>query len=171
MTKRVRFDTHAMFSPPYNLSPHSMTLSRRLKPGRQLSATELRRLLLSRDLSPVEVVEESLARIEQLNGEINAIVTVSERALDDARALELRGRQDAGLLYGLPVGIKDVTPVKGLRTTYGSQLYRDNVAREDALVVQRLRQAGAIIIGKTNTPEFAAGGNTFNEIFGRTRNP
>src|SRR5919199_3318575 len=171
MTKRVRFDTDAMFSPPSNLSPHSMTLSRRLKPGRQLSATELRRLLLSRDLSPVEVVEESLARIEQLNGEINAIVTISERALDDARALELRGRHDAGLLYGLPVGIKDVTPVKGLRTTYGSRLYQDHVAKEDALVVRRLREAGAIIIGKTNTPEFAAGGNTFNEVFGRTRNP
>jgi amidase len=128
-------------------------------------------LLLSRDLSPVEVVETALARIEELNGTVNAIVTINERALDDARALELRGRQNAGLLYGLPVGIKDVTPVAGLRTTYGSKLYADNVPKEDALVVQRLRNAGAIIIGKTNTPEFAAGGNTFNEVFGRTRNP
>ena len=148
-----------------------MTLSRRSKPGRQLSATELRRLLLSRDLSPVEVVEGALERIQELNPTINAIVTLNERALDEARALELRGRQNAGLLYGLPVGIKDVTPVKGLRTTYGSTLYQDNVATEDALVVQRLRQAGAVVIGKTNTPEFAAGGNTFNEVFGRTRNP
>jgi amidase len=150
-----------------------MTLSRRRRsgPGRQLSATELRRLLLSRDLSPVEVTEAALARIEEVNGTVNAIVTINERALDDARALELRGRQNAGLLYGLPVGIKDVTPVAGLRTTYGSKLYADNVPREDALVVQRLRKAGAIIIGKTNTPEFAAGGNTFNEVFGRTRNP
>jgi amidase len=144
-----------------------VTLSRRRRsgPGRQLSATELRRLLLSRDLSPVEVTEAALARIEELNGTVNA------RAMDDARTLELRGRQNAGLLYGLPVGIKDVTPVAGLRTTYGSKLYSDNVAREDALIVQRLRKAGAIIIGKTNTPEFAAGGNTFNEVFGRTRNP
>src|ERR671915_1413963 len=150
-----------------------MTLSRRRRsgPGRQLSATELRRLLLSRDLSPVEVVEGALERIQEVNPTVNAIVTLNERALDEARALELRGRGNAGLLYGLPVGIKDVTPVKGLRTTYGSQLYRDNVAREDALVVRRLREAGAVIIGKTNTPEFAAGGNTFNEVFGRTRNP
>jgi amidase len=131
----------------------------------------LRRLLLSRDLSPVEVVEAALARIEDVNGTINAIVTINERAMDDARALELRGRHNAGLLYGLPVGIKDVTPVAGLRTTYGSKLYSDNVPKEDALIVQRLRNAGAIIIGKTNTPEFAAGGNTFNEVFGRTRNP
>jgi amidase len=150
-----------------------LTLSRRRRsaPGRQLSATELRRLLLDRELSPVEVVESALARIEELNGTINAIVTINERALDDARALELRGRHNAGLLYGLPVGIKDVTPVAGLRTTYGSKLYSENVPKEDALVVQRLRDAGAIIIGKTNTPEFAAGGNTFNEVFGRTRNP
>jgi amidase len=148
-----------------------MTLSRRSKPGRQLSATELRRLLLSRDLSPVEVIEGALERINELNGTINAIVTINEHALDEARALELRWRGSAGLLYGLPVGIKDVTPVKGLRTTYGSQLYRDHVAREDALVVERLRKADAVIIGKTNTPEFAAGGNTFNEVFGRTRNP
>jgi amidase len=150
-----------------------VTLSRRRRsgPGRQLSATELRRLLLSHDLSPVEVVEGALARIEELNGTVNAIVTINERALDDARLLELRRREYAGLLYGLPVGIKDVTPVAGLRTTFGSQLYRDNVPQEDALVVQRLRKADAIIIGKTNTPEFAAGGNTFNEVFGRTRNP
>jgi amidase len=131
----------------------------------------LRRLLLSRDLSPVEVVEAALTRIEEVNGTVNAIVTVNERAMDDARALELRGRQNAGLLYGLPVGVKDVTPVAGLRTTHGSKLYSDNVPKEDALVVQRLRKAGAIIIGKTNTPEFAAGGNTFNDVFGRTRNP
>jgi len=144
---------------------------RRSGPGRQLSATELRHLLLSRDLSPVEVVETALARIEEVNGTINAIVTLNERALDDARTLELRGRQNAGLLYGLPVGIKDVTPVAGLRTTYGSKLYSDNVPKEDALIVRRLRDAGAVIIGKTNTPEFAAGGNTFNEVFGRTRNP
>ncbi|MDQ3994302.1 MAG: amidase family protein [Actinomycetota bacterium] len=126
---------------------------------------------MSRDLSPVEVTEAALARIEELNGTVNAVVTVNPRALDEARALELRGRQNAGLLYGLPVGIKDVTPVGGLRTTYESKLYSENVPKEDALVVQRLRKAGAIVIGKTNTPEFAAGGNTFNEVFGRTRNP
>ena len=91
--------------------------------------------MLSRDLSPVEVVESALARIEETNGTVNAIVTINERAMDEARALELRGRQNAGLLYGLPVGIKDVTPVAGLRTTFGSKLYTDNVPKEDALVV------------------------------------
>ena len=79
--------------------------------------------------------------------------------------------ETAGPLCGLPVGIKDVTPVAGLRTTYGSPIYADHVPDEDAVVVTRLRNAGAIILGKTNCPEFAAGGNTFNEVFGRTRNP
>lgn len=137
------------------------------------SATELARLVASREVSPVTVVEACLARVERYNPLINAVVTLNPRALDDARALERRlmQRGEPGLLAGLPVGIKDVTPVAGLRTTYGSPIYRDHVPAEDALVVQRLRAAGAIILGKTNCPEFAAGGNTFNEVFGRTRNP
>ena len=104
---------------------------------------------------------------------INAVVTLDETAREQATALERRlaAGEDPGLLCGLPVGIKDVTPVGGLRTTYGSPLYADHVPDEDALVVRRLREAGAVILGKTNTPEFAAGGNTFNEVFGRTRNP
>lgn len=138
-----------------------------------LSATELARLVRLRKVSPVEVVEAHLARIDEHNGAINAVVTLNPRALDDARALErkLKRGEKPGLLAGVPVGIKDVTPVAGLRTTYGSPLYADHVAKEDAAVVQRLRAAGAIIMGKTNCPEFAAGGNTFNEVFGRTRNP
>src|SRR5438552_785926 len=137
------------------------------------SATELARLVASREVSPVEVVEACLERVERYNPAVNAVVTLNPRALDDAGELELRlvRREEVGLLAGLPVGIKDVTPVAGLRTTYGSPLYRDHVPTEDALVVQRLRAAGAIILGKTNCPEFAAGGNTFNEVFGRTRNP
>src|SRR5687767_4585370 len=137
-----------------------------------LSATELHRLIARHELSPVEVVEASLRRVERFNGVLNAVVTLSERALDDARALErevARGRVRP--LCGLPVGIKDVTPVAGLRTTYGCPLYADYVPREDALVVRRLREAGAVILGKTNCPEFAAGGNTFNQVFGCTRNP
>src|SRR5881397_206697 len=137
------------------------------------SATELARLVACREVSPVEVVEACLARFERYNGAINAVVTLNERALDDARELErrlARGEQP-GPLTGLPVGIKDVTPVAGLRTTYGSPLYKDHVPTEDALVVRRLRAAGAVILGKTNCPEFAAGGNTFNDVFGRTRNP
>jgi amidase len=124
-------------------------------------------------VSPVAIIESALARIEERNPELNAVVTLNPRALDDARALEKRiaKGEDVGLLAGVPVGIKDVTPVAGLRTTYGSPIYRDNVGTEDALVVDRFRKAGAIIIGKTNTPEFAAGGNTWNDVFGRTRNP
>ena len=83
----------------------------------------------------------------------------------------LREANEPGALCGLTVGIKDVTPVAALRTTYGSPIYADHVPDQDAEVVRRLRNAGAIILGKTNCPEFAAGGNTFNEVFGRTRNP
>lgn len=136
-------------------------------------ASELARLVRSREISPVEVIEDCVARVERYNPAVNAIVTLNPRALEEADELErrlLRG-EEVGLLAGLPVGIKDVTPVAGLRTTYGSTLYRDHVATEDALVVQRLHAAGAIVLGKTNCPEFAAGGATFNDVFGRTRNP
>src|SRR5574341_463598 len=138
-----------------------------------LPATELRRLIRIGKLSPVEVVEACLQRFERYNPTINAIVTLNQRALDDARALEkkLARKEDGGVLCGLPVGIKDVTEVRGLRTTYGSPLYQDFVPQQDAVVVQRLRAAGAVILGKTNCPEFAAGGNTFNQVFGPTRNP
>ncbi len=139
----------------------------------RLPAAEMRRLIERRELSPVDIVEACLAQVERHNGTINAICTLSDHALDDARKAEqklLRGEQ-VGPLLGLPVGIKDVTPVAGLRTTFGSLLYADYVPKEDALVVRRLKEAGAIILGKTNAPEFAAGGNTFNEVFGPTRNP
>ena len=138
------------------------------------SATELRDMVRRRELSPVELLELTLARIERCNPRLNAICTLAaDRAREDALGLEQRlaRGEDIGLLGGLPVGIKDVTPVSGVRTTFGSPLYRDHVPDEDAVVVQRLRAAGAIIMAKTNTPEFAAGGNTFNPIFGRTRNP
>ena len=93
--------------------------------------------------------------------------------LDQARAAEqaIANGQKLGPLHGLPVGIKDTTPTAGLRTTYGSHAYADNVPTADAIVVQRLKTAGAIVMGKTNTPEFAAGANTYNAIFGHTRNP
>jgi amidase len=125
------------------------------------------------DLTPTALVEASLQVVESRNPELNAVVTLSDTALDEARELERRDAagEPRGALYGLPAGIKDVTQVGGMRTTFGSPMYADHVPEEDALVVQRLRAAGAIILGKTNTPEFAAGGNTWNEVFGRTRNP
>ncbi|MGH7700627.1 MAG: amidase, partial [Gemmatimonadales bacterium] len=137
------------------------------------SATELARLVAARNVSAVEVVEACLARVERDNPVVNAVVTLNDRALHEARAIDARiaRGERAGPLAGLPVGIKDVTPVGGLRTTYGSPLYRDHVPADDALVVRRLRDAGAVILGKTNCPEFAAGGNTWNDVFGRTRNP
>ncbi|HEU0015504.1 MAG TPA: amidase family protein [Longimicrobium sp.] len=138
-----------------------------------LPAHEIARRVRAREVSPVEVLDACLEVVESLNPTLNAVVTPNPRARDDAAELERRiGRgEDPGPLAGLPVGIKDVTEVGGLRTTYCSPLFADNVPDEDALVVKRFRRAGAIILGKTNTPEFAAGGNTFNEVFGRTRNP
>jgi amidase len=138
-----------------------------------LSATELRRRVAAREVSVAESVDACLERVAQLNPSLNAIVTVNPRAHDDAVQLDRRIRkgENPGPLCGLTVGIKDVTPVAGLRTTFGSPIYADYVPNEDALVVRRLREAGAVILGKTNCPEFAAGANTFNEVFGRTRNP
>lgn len=119
------------------------------------------------------MVNAALDRVTRFNPRLNAVVTLNQRALDDAGTLERRLAQgeSVGALAGVPVGIKDVTPVAGIRTTYGSRLYADHVPDRDALVVERLRAAGAIILGKTNTPEFAAGGSTWNDVFGRTRNP
>lgn len=138
-----------------------------------LPAAELARRVRARELSPVEVLDAALARVEALNPALNAVVTLDPTARDVARELERRiaAGEDVGILAGVPVGIKDVTQVGGVRTTFGSPLFSDHVPEDDALVVRRLRAAGAVILGKTNTPEFAAGGNTFNEVFGRTRNP
>jgi amidase len=138
------------------------------------SARELRDLIAARELSAVEVLEAHLARIEAVNPPVNAIVTlVPERALDEAAELDARAArgEPPGLLHGLPVAVKDLMDTAGIRTTYGSPIHADHVPERDALIVQRLRAAGAIVIGKTNTPEFGAGSHTFNEVFGPTRNP
>jgi amidase len=138
-----------------------------------LSASEIRDLIERREASCVEIIEACLERAERYNGEVNALVTFNEGAVDEARRLDERiaAGDDPGVLAGIPVGIKDVTQTAGLRTTFGSPLFADHVPETDALVVRRLKEAGAIILAKTNTPEFATGGNTFNEIFGATRNP
>jgi amidase len=137
-------------------------------------AVELLRLYRARAVSPLEVMQAVLARIDAVNPAVNAVVTLArEAALREARRATAALRRGAALppLHGLPVGIKDVTPTRGLRTTYGSKLFEDHVPDEDALVVARLRAAGAIVLGKTNTPEFAFGPNTVNAVFGATRNP
>jgi amidase len=137
-----------------------------------LPATELARRVRARELSAVALLDACMERVERLNPTLNAVVTLNPRAREEAEEVERRlDRGEMLPLAGLPVGIKDVTEVAGVRTTYGSPLFADHVPEEDALVVRRFREAGAVILGKTNTPEFAAGGNTFNEVFGRTRNP
>ena len=139
-----------------------------------LPAVELRKLYRTRKASPLEVMQALLARIDAVNPAVNAIVTLArDSALWEARRATATLKRGTALppLFGIPVGIKDVTQTKGLRTTFGSKLFESNVPDEDALVVQRLRAAGAIVIGKTNTPEFAFGPNTTNAVFGPTRNP
>jgi amidase len=138
------------------------------------TATELVRRIRTREVSVTEVVQEHLAQIERVNPEVNAIVTLTaERALDEARAKDaaLARGEAGGPLFGLPVAHKDLVPTRGIRTTFGSRVYRDHVPDQDALLVERLRAAGAVTLGKTNTPEFGAGSQTFNEVFGRTLNP
>src|SRR6202165_2320931 len=138
------------------------------------TAVELASMIASRAVSPVEVLDAHLATIARVNPKLNAIVTlVADGALvlaKQAEAAVMRGDR-LGALHGLPVAIKDVTPTAGLRTTYGSPLFADNLPTEDAQTRPRLQCAGAIVLGKTNTPEFAAGANTFNDVFGVTRNP
>src|SRR5688572_32254726 len=139
-----------------------------------LSAIELASRIRRKDVSAREVVAAHLARIERVNPRVNAIVTlVAERALADAaRADEALARGDAvGPLHGLPVAHKDLVDTAGIRTTRGSPFHRDHVPARDALLVARIRGAGAITLGKTNTPEFGAGSQTFNPIFGATQNP
>ncbi len=138
-----------------------------------LPAVELRRLIGTRRISPVELVQHCIRRIEAVNPAVNAVVATDfERGLDAARVAEaavMRGER-LGPLHGLPVGIKDLSDTAGLRTTYGSPMFRDHVPAQDERVVASLRQAGAIILAKTNTPEFGTGGNTLNEGYGATGN-
>ena len=140
----------------------------------RMTATEMARLIRARKISPVEVMEAHLETISRLEPRINAMCTVvAEQALEQARAAEIKVMQGHELppLHGLPIGIKDITITAGIRTTFGSSLFADFVPTEDAEVVARLKNAGAIVLCKTNTPEFAAGAATFNALFGRTRNP
>lgn len=139
-----------------------------------LTATELARRLSAKEISAREVMQTHLAQIERVNPKVNAIVTLlPERAMDGARAADeaiARGEK-IGPLHGLPIAHKDLVDTKGIRTTKGSRIFKDNMPTQDALIVERLRNAGAITIGKTNTPEFGAGSQTFNQVFGETLNP
>jgi amidase len=138
-------------------------------------AVDLARLIRSRQLSAVELMTACLAQIARINPQVNAICTLldEDELIRQAKRADERitGSDAIGPLHGLPHAVKDLVPTAGVRTTYGSPIYKDNIPAEDALLVERLKSAGAIIIGKTNTPEFGAGSQTFNPIFGPTKNP
>jgi Asp-tRNA(Asn)/Glu-tRNA(Gln) amidotransferase A subunit family amidase len=139
-----------------------------------LSARDMRSLIGRKAISPVELFDACVARIESLDAKLNAVVARDfERGRAEAvRAEEavMKGRP-LGMLHGLPVGIKDLTDTEGLTTTYGSLVYEDNMPAKDDPLVERIRAAGGIVIGKTNTPEFGAGANTVNRVYGATVNP
>src|SRR5437867_3901776 len=138
------------------------------------TAIELASRIRRKEVSAREVMTAHLARIARVNPKINAIVTlVAERAMAAAKAADehqARGGE-LGVLHGLPVAHKDLVDTAGIRTTRGSPFDRDNVPTRDALIVTRIRAAGAVTVGKTNTPELGAGSQTFNTVFGATRNP
>ncbi|CAB1083819.1 Amidase family protein BBta_1912 [Olavius algarvensis Delta 1 endosymbiont] len=140
-----------------------------------MTATEMVQRIRDREHSCREVMEAHLNQIERVNPLVNAIVTriPAEQALelaDEADDALARGHE-VGPLHGLPIAHKDLVPTRGMRTTFGSPIYKDFVPDHDGLIVERLKIAGAITIGKTNTPEFGAGSQTFNPVFGETLNP
>jgi amidase len=139
-----------------------------------MSAVEMARLIRSKKLSAREALAEHLKQIERVNPKVNAIVTLVPElaAAAAAKADEMQAhRQTLGPLHGLPVAHKDLMETRGIRTTFGSPLYRDNIPTENDLVVERMSRAGAIIVGKTNTPEFGSGSQSSSTVFGATRNP
>ncbi len=139
-----------------------------------MSTVEMAKLIRAKKLSAREALAVHLKQIERVNPKVNAIVTlVPEMAADAAaKADEMQARgEKLGPLHGLPVAHKDLMETRGIRTTFGSLLYKDYIPTEDDLIVERVRRAGAVIVGKTNTPEFGAGSQTFNKVFGATHNP
>ena len=139
-----------------------------------LEALELRQQIGNKEISPVELLESCIGRIDQINAVVNSVCATD---FDSARILARQAEQDVmngeylGLLHGLPVGIKDLEATRGLRTTWGSLIYENHVPEEDSLNVANIREEGALIFAKTNTPEFGAGANTRNKVYGATGNP
>jgi amidase len=139
-----------------------------------MSAVEMAQLIRAKKLSAREALAEHLKQIDRVNPKVNAMVTLVPElaAAAAAKADEMQARgEKLGILHGLPVAHKDLFETKGIRTTYGSPLFKDFIPTEDNIIVERMARAGAIAIGKTNTPEFGAGSQTFNTVFGATRNP
>jgi amidase len=139
-----------------------------------LTAIEARQLISRRKLSPVELAENCIARVEAVNPAVNAVIASDfNRMMDEARAAEAKvmAGEPLGPLHGLPLGVKDMSDVAGLPTTFGSEIFRDNRPMKDDSMVAALRAAGAIVLGKTNNPEWSAGANTRNAVYGATANP
>jgi amidase len=137
--------------------------------------TALVELLRTKKVSAVEVMKAHLSQIASVNARVNAIVTLvdEEQLLREAQSADdaLANGNWLGPLHGLPIGVKDLNATKGIRTTYGSPLLKDDIPKTDCLLVEREKKAGGIVIGKTNVPEFGLGSQTFNPVFGATRNP
>ena len=137
-----------------------------------LSACDAVSLLRKGEVSPLDLVDAASDRIEAVNGAVNAIPTLClDQAREAAKALQQPANPEPGWLAGLPVVVKDLNETAGVRTTFGSPIFTDNVPERDEVMVETLKKRGAIVIGKANTPEFGSGANTFNEVFGKTRNP
>ncbi|MDQ4047617.1 MAG: amidase family protein, partial [Actinomycetota bacterium] len=139
-----------------------------------MTATELSALMRDGTLSAREVLAAHIQRIESINPIINALVALDlDRAMDQASGLDKHWNRNTpkGPLYGLPTAHKDILPTKGIRTTRGSKIFADDVPGTDHIVVERMKNAGAITIGKTNVPELGLGSHTFNDVYGLTRNP
>ena len=139
-----------------------------------LSATQMAELIRQKKLSARETLDAHLKQIEKVNPQVNAIVTlVADQAKENARKADEAQAHGAtlGPLHGLPIAHKDLVETAGIRTTFGSRIFKDYVPQHDAILVERIRSAGAICVGKTNTPEFGAGSQTFNAVFGTTKNP
>ena len=142
-----------------------------------MTAVEMAGRIRNKELSAREALDAHLRQIERiqsLDPKVNAIITlVADRAKENARLADnaIAKGGPVGPLHGLPVAHKDLQETKGIRTTYGSLIYENEIPKVDSLLVERLKHAGAITVGKTNTPEFGAGAQTFNKVFGRTLNP
>ena len=135
----------------------------------KLNATQIIKLLEEKDISPEEVLDSNINRINEVNPSVNAIVTLcSERAKNN---IGKNKNKTNNILHNIPVLIKDITEVEGVKTTFGSKLYENNISKKSDILVTNIEKNGGIILGKTNTPELAAGSNTFNDVFGTTKNP
>ncbi|RTZ97930.1 MAG: amidase [Deltaproteobacteria bacterium] len=140
-----------------------------------MPATKMAQRIQNKALSCQDVMKAHLTQIDQIDPKVNAIVTrvPGDQLMERAKAADeaLAGGKSVGPLHGLPIAHKDLVPTEGLRTTRGSRIFKDHIPDQDGLIVERLKNAGAITIGKTNTPEFGAGSQTFNDVFGETLNP